>query len=68
MLLSTSDTDLLSARASEGPVGYRYANPSRVDLAGLPALLDGVDLIVVRLLGGVRAWEEGLDAVLATGR
>ncbi|MEU0378483.1 cobaltochelatase subunit CobN [Streptomyces cyaneofuscatus] len=68
LLLSTSDTDLLSARASEGPVSYRYANPSRVDLAGLPALLDGVDLIVVRLLGGVRAWEEGLDAVLATGR
>lgn len=68
LLLSTSDTDLLSARASEGPVSYRYANPSRVSLDGLPDLLDGVDLVVVRLLGGVRAWQEGLDAVLATGR
>ncbi|CAM5734973.1 hypothetical protein SMICM304S_02113 [Streptomyces microflavus] len=68
LLLSTSDTDLLSARASEGPVSYRYANPSRVDLDGLPELLDGTDLVVVRLLGGVRAWQEGLDAVLATGR
>ncbi len=68
LLLSTSDTDLLSARSSDGPVSYRYANPSRLDLADLPALLDGTDLVVVRLLGGVRAWQEGLDQVLATGR
>ncbi|PZT77262.1 MULTISPECIES: cobaltochelatase subunit CobN [unclassified Streptomyces] len=68
LLLSTSDTDLLSARASHGPVGYRYANPSRLPLQDLPALLDGADLVVVRLLGGVRAWQDGLDQVLATGR
>ncbi|WP_433549003.1 cobaltochelatase subunit CobN [Streptomyces sp. CA-294286] len=68
LLLSTSDTDLLSARSSDGPVGYRYANPSRLALADLPELLEGVDLVVVRLLGGVRAWQEGLDQVLATGR
>src|SRR5690349_18821703 len=68
LLLSTSDTDLLSARSSDGPVSYRYANPSRLDLADLPALLEGTDLVVVRLLGGVRAWQEGLDQVLATGR
>ncbi|MGW1127849.1 cobaltochelatase subunit CobN [Streptomyces sp. NPDC002526] len=68
LLLSTSDTDLLSARASEGPVRYRYANPSRLPLDDLPALLDGTDLVVVRLLGGVRAWQDGLDQVLATGR
>ncbi|GHH52896.1 cobaltochelatase subunit CobN [Streptomyces candidus] len=68
LLLSTSDTDLLSARSSDGPVGYRYANPSRLALADLPELLDGVDLVVVRLLGGVRAWQDGLDQVLATGR
>lgn len=61
LLLSTSDTDLLSARASGGPVPYRFANPARLDLSELPALLDGVDLVVVRLLGGVRAWQEGLD-------
>ncbi|MFF7338082.1 cobaltochelatase subunit CobN [Streptomyces sp. NPDC008163] len=68
LLLSTSDTDLLSARASDGPVRYRYANPSRLPLQDLPALLDGADLVVVRLLGGVRAWQDGLDHLLATGR
>ncbi|MEU6995414.1 cobaltochelatase subunit CobN [Streptomyces sp. NPDC046465] len=67
LLLSTSDTDLLSARAAGGPVDYRFANPSRLDLDGLPALLDGVDLVVVRLLGGVRAWQDGLDQLTATG-
>ena len=68
LLLSTSDTDLLSARASGGPVRYRYANPSRLPLQDLPELLEGTDLVVVRLLGGVRAWQDGLDQVLATGR
>ncbi|THA29471.1 cobaltochelatase subunit CobN [Streptomyces sp. A1277] len=68
LLLSTSDTDLLSARASDGPVSYRYANPSRLPLQDLPELLDGADLVVVRLLGGVRAWQDGLDQVLAAGR
>ncbi|TSB22435.1 cobaltochelatase subunit CobN [Streptomyces benahoarensis] len=65
LLLSTSDTDLLSARAAGGPVPFRLANPARLDLAELPALLDGVDLVVVRLLGGIRAWEEGLNLLLA---
>ncbi|GGO53571.1 cobaltochelatase CobN [Streptomyces daqingensis] len=68
LLLSTSDTDLLSARSAAGPVPYRYANPSRLTLEELPGLLDGAELVVVRLLGGVRAWEEGLEAVLAQGR
>ncbi|SHM89160.1 cobaltochelatase subunit CobN [Cryptosporangium aurantiacum] len=63
LLLSTSDTDLLSARASGAP--YRLANPARTNVGDLPALLDGVDLVVVRILGGRRAWEEGLDALLA---
>ncbi|AVV44044.1 cobaltochelatase subunit CobN [Streptomyces sp. ID05-04B] len=68
LLLSTSDTDLLSARAAAGPVPYRFANPSRLVLDDLPALLDGADLVVVRLLGGVRAWQDGLDLLLADGR
>ncbi|MFJ6986300.1 MULTISPECIES: cobaltochelatase subunit CobN [unclassified Streptomyces] len=68
LLLSTSDTDLLSARAADGPVPYRFANPARLPLDDLPALLDGADLVVVRLLGGVRAWQEGLDLLLADGR
>ncbi|GAB3555820.1 cobaltochelatase CobN [Actinopolyspora lacussalsi] len=62
LLLSTSDTDLLSARASGAD--YRLANPARVGADDLPGLLDGVDLVVVRLLGGRRAWEEGLDVLL----
>ncbi|MEU8591029.1 cobaltochelatase subunit CobN [Streptomyces sp. NPDC048664] len=68
LLLSTSDTDLLSARAAGGPVPYRFANPARLALEDLPALLDGVDLVVVRLLGGLRAWQDGLDLLLADGR
>ncbi|RZS43412.1 cobaltochelatase CobN subunit [Herbihabitans rhizosphaerae] len=65
LLLSTSDTDLLSARASGAD--YRLANPARVGVDDLPTLLDGIALVVVRILGGRRAWEEGLDALLATG-
>ncbi|MEU1517646.1 cobaltochelatase subunit CobN [Streptomyces sp. NPDC005811] len=65
LLLSTSDTDLLSARTATGPVPYRFANPARLPLDDLPALLDGADLIVVRLLGGLRAWQDGLDLLLA---
>ncbi|MEU0373609.1 cobaltochelatase subunit CobN [Streptomyces sp. NPDC006283] len=68
LLLSTSDTDLLSARAAAGPVAYRYANPTRLALDELPALLEGTDLVVVRLLGGLRAWQEGLDLLLAQDR
>src|ERR671938_1843735 len=63
LLLSTSDTDLLSARSSGA--AYRLANPARTSVDDLPALLDGVDLVVVRLLGGRRAWAEGVDALLA---
>ncbi|MEU4211599.1 cobaltochelatase subunit CobN [Streptomyces sp. NPDC026206] len=71
LLLSTSDTDLLSARAAaahRGPVPYRLANPARLALDDLPALLEGTDLVVVRLLGGIRAWQEGLDLLLAQDR
>ncbi|MFG3556093.1 cobaltochelatase subunit CobN [Micromonospora sp. NPDC047557] len=65
LLLSTADTDLLAARASDAD--YRLANPARVAADEVPALLDGVDLAVVRLLGGRQAWPDGLAAVLATG-
>jgi cobaltochelatase CobN len=64
-LLSTSDTDLLSARASGA--GYRLANPARLAAREVPAFLAGADVVVVRILGGRRAWEDGLDAVLASG-
>src|SRR4051794_15995872 len=56
LLLSTADTDLLAARAVEDPtLPLRLANPSRVD--DPTALLDDVRLVLVRLLGGRRAWE-----------
>jgi cobaltochelatase CobN len=66
LLLSTSDTDLLSARATGA--GYRLGNPARLAVDDLPGLLDGADLVVVRLLGGRRAWEDGLDHLLAGPR
>jgi len=65
LLLSTSDTDLLAARSSGAD--YRCANPSRVPLAELPALLAGVNLAVVRLLGGQATWPEGLASVVGSG-
>nr|WP_240163865.1 cobaltochelatase subunit CobN [Mycolicibacterium sphagni] len=66
MLLSTSDTDLITARASGAD--YRWANPARLIDGELAELLDGADLVVVRILGGYRAWEDGIDAVVASGR
>ncbi|MGK8522763.1 cobaltochelatase subunit CobN [Nocardia asteroides] len=65
VLLSTSDTDLLSARASGAD--YRWGNPARLLVDDLPGLLDGADLVVVRILGGKRAWEDGLEALRASG-
>ncbi|BBZ67540.1 cobaltochelatase subunit CobN [Mycolicibacterium insubricum] len=65
LLLSTSDTDLITARASGA--NYRWANPARLLVEDLPELLAGVDLVVIRILGGHRAWQDGIDAVLATG-
>jgi cobaltochelatase CobN len=61
LLLSTADTDLLAARAIADPaLPLRLGNPTREDGPDLK----GVTLIVVRLLGGRRAWD-GLDDLLA---
>jgi cobaltochelatase CobN len=65
VLLSTADTDLLAARASGA--SWRVANPTRLDPAEVPALVEGAALVVVRLLGGRRTWPEGLDAVRRAG-
>ncbi|MFF9071480.1 cobaltochelatase subunit CobN [Streptomyces sp. NPDC014872] len=66
LLLSTADTDLLAARASGAP--YRIGNPTRVDVhEELPALIEGASVAVVRLLGGKRAWEDGLAVLRASG-
>ncbi|MCZ8380747.1 cobaltochelatase subunit CobN [Mycobacterium sp. CPCC 205372] len=65
LLLSTSDTDLTTARASGAQ--YRWANPTRLVDGELTELLDGADCVVVRILGGYRAWEDGIAAVVASG-
>src|SRR4051812_48011279 len=62
-LLSTSDTDLLSARACGA--AWRLGNPARLDHDALAALVDGAELVVVRLLGVRRQFEETLAPVLA---
>ncbi|WP_328396714.1 cobaltochelatase subunit CobN [Nocardia sp. NBC_00416] len=65
LLLSTSDTDLLSARASGAD--YRWGNPARLLVEDLPGLLTDADLVIVRILGGKRVWEDGLAALRASG-
>jgi cobaltochelatase CobN len=63
-LLSTSDTDLLSARASGAD--YVHGNPARLDIEAIPGLLADANLVVVRILGSVRQWEDGFAAIAAT--
>ena len=65
LLLSTSDTDLLSARASGAD--FAWGNPSRLLAEDIPAMAESAELIIVRILGSRRSWESGIDAVLATG-
>ena len=65
LLLSTSDTDLISARSSGK--NYRWANPSRLSDSELSDLLADTAVVVVRILGGYRAWQSGIDMVIASG-
>ncbi|BBY83349.1 cobaltochelatase subunit CobN [Mycolicibacterium pulveris] len=65
LVLSTSDTDLITARASGA--AYRWANPSRLVDGELEQLLGAADIAVVRILGGYRAWQDGIDTVVASG-
>ncbi len=63
LMLTNADSEILALRTvAEGlPEGFpavRAANPA--NLAGLP-FLDGVEVVLVRLLGGRRSWEEGFD-------
>ncbi|QGU01971.1 Aerobic cobaltochelatase subunit CobN [Corynebacterium kalinowskii] len=68
-LLSTSDTDLLSAKAANEAenVEFKYANPMSLKADQVAEWLGDASIAVVRLLGGKRAWEAGLEAVLKTG-
>ena len=65
LVLSTSDTDLITARASGA--NYRWANPSRLVDGELEELLGAADIAVVRILGGYRAWQDGINTVVASG-
>src|SRR5579863_7585876 len=63
LLLTNADTELLATRSvlHRLPVDFpavRAANPARLDR--VPAL-DGAVVVVVRLLGGRRAWEAPFD-------
>jgi cobaltochelatase CobN len=65
-LLSTSDTDLLSARASNAD--YVLANPARAAHAELAAVLEACDLIVARILGSSQLLCSGFDRFRAAGK
>src|SRR3954470_16848496 len=64
-LLSTSDTDLLSARASGAD--YVWAYPSRPSHEGMAATLEDCDLAVGRILGSPQDLCSGFERIRETG-
>jgi len=66
LLVSTADTELLAAAASGA--GYLTANPARTGPAEAAALAGRADVVVLRLLGGRKAWPEGVAALTGTGQ
>ncbi|SEB77749.1 cobaltochelatase CobN subunit [Nocardioides exalbidus] len=64
-LLSTSDTDLLSARASGAD--YVLANPARPGHQSMAEVIEGCDLVIGRLLGSPQDLCSGFTRVAATG-
>ena len=65
-LLSTSDTDLLSARGSGAD--YVLANPARAAHTELAEVLEACDLIVTRVLGSPQLLCSGFDRFHAAGK
>ena len=65
-LLSTSDTDLLSAKGSGAD--YVLANPARSAHSELGEVLEASDLIVARVLGSPQLLCSGFDRFRATGK
>jgi cobaltochelatase CobN len=63
LLVSTADTELLAAAASGA--GYLTANPTRSTADDMARLTARADLVVLRLLGGRKAWPEGVAALTA---
>lgn len=64
-LFSTSDTDLLSARASGGD--FVWANPSRPGHTDLSDTLARVDVVVARILGDPQDLCSGFRRIAETG-
>jgi cobaltochelatase CobN len=67
LFLSTADTEILALRAAietlpDGFPAVQAGTPAAMETA---PPLDGVDAVVVRLLGGRRAWEAPFDALAA---
>jgi len=65
-VLSHADTDLLAVTRAlaDLPDGFpevRVANPAALGADALDPILDGARVVVVRLLGGRRAWEDGVE-------
>ena len=65
-LLSTSDSDLLSARASGAD--YAYANPTKVSAGDAEALAAGADLLVYRFLGSPQSLDAGFARLRELGK
>ncbi|MCW2806411.1 MAG: cobN [Marmoricola sp.] len=64
-LLSTSDTDLLSARASGAD--YVWANPARPGHQSMAEVIEGADLVVGRILGSPQDLCSGFARIRETG-
>ena len=64
-LLSTSDTDLLSARASGAD--YVWANPAPPGHQSMAATIEGADLVVGRILGSPHDLCTGFARIRETG-
>ncbi len=65
-LLSTSDTDLISARGSGAD--YFLANPARSSHTQLGEVLEACDLIIARVLGSPQLLCDGFDRFRGSGK
>ncbi|MGH3088444.1 MAG: hypothetical protein ACRDSJ_14145, partial [Rubrobacteraceae bacterium] len=75
LFLTTADTEILAAAKARDslPEGFpelRCANPANLDdpPSELPGMMEDTRAVVVRLLGGRKAWPEGFDALGALCR
>ncbi len=64
-LLTTTETDLLSARASGAD--YVYGNPVKLSTDEVSQLITGADLIVFRFLGGKEQLPQTFHSCVASG-